>query len=278
MLVSLGDLVTDVTVVPTGPIRPGDDTPARVRIGGGGQAANWCAWVAHLGGPSRLVTRVGRDPAGRQLVEELEEGGVQVCAVRTADPTGAIVVLVDAAGGRSFFTERGAVLSLRSEELRREWLSDAALLHLPLYSLLVEPLAGAARHAARWARDGGALLSVDLSSAAGIAARGAPALVDELRELRPELLFATRNEAAALDAPLDELAAVPVLKLGRDGCWLGDRPFPAAPTEVVDATGAGDAFAAAFCRSYARERDAAAAAHAALEAGARAVGRLGARP
>jgi sugar/nucleoside kinase (ribokinase family) len=278
VLVSLGDLVTDVTVVPVGALRPGDDTPARVRIGGGGQAANWCAWVAHMGGRSRLITRVGRDRTGQQLVDELEDGGVEVRAVRGSEPTGTVVVLVDQGGDRSFFTDRGAVLALRPEELPREWLCGATLLHLPLYSLLVEPLADAARQAARWARDGGALLSIDLSSAAGIAARGPAALVDELGRLGPELLFANEEEASALGVPLERIAARPVLKLGRAGCRLDGRVFAAPPAVAVDATGAGDAFAAAFCLEYARSRDADAAAAAALVAGARAVGRLGARP
>jgi sugar/nucleoside kinase (ribokinase family) len=72
MILSIGDLVLDITIVPEGRLRPDDDNPAVIRVGGGGQAANFCAWAAALGSPVRLVTRVGDDDRGRRLVAELE--------------------------------------------------------------------------------------------------------------------------------------------------------------------------------------------------------------
>jgi ribokinase len=275
---SLGDLLTDVTVVPTGAASANDDTPAAIRIGGGGQAANWCAWVAHLGGAPRLITRVGDDDAGRRLVDELRRGGVEVCAVWAGEPTGAVVALIGPGGERSFFTQRGASVGLGPAELPRACLAGATLLHLPLYSLLEEPLATAARLAAGWAREVGAPLAIDLSSASGVRARG-PALVRaDLRDLRPTLLFATEDEAGALDARPDDLAALAVVKLGANGCRIGDRVYPAVAARAVDSTGAGDAFAAGFCVEWARSGDRERAVAAALAAGAAAVTRIGGRP
>src|SRR5207245_1136651 len=94
ILGSIGDLLLDVSIVPRGVLRPGDDVPAIVRAGGGGQAANFCAWVAALGAPARLITRVGEDATGRRLVEEIRETGVDVRAAVGPEPTGAIAVLV----------------------------------------------------------------------------------------------------------------------------------------------------------------------------------------
>jgi ribokinase len=275
---SLGDLLTDVTVVPTGPLSAHDDTPAAIRIGGGGQAANWCAWVAHLGGASRLITRVGDDADGRRLVDELRRAGVEVCAVWASEPTGAVVALIGPGGERSFFTQRGAVLGLGPNELPRACLAGAALLHLPLYSLLAEPLAAAARVAAAWVREGGAPIAIDLSSAAGIRQRGPAAVRRDLRNLRPDLLFATEEEANALEAPPGDLAALAIVKLGAEGCRIGGQLYPAVAARAVDSTGAGDAFAAGFCVEWARSGDRVSAAAAALTAGAAAVGRIGGRP
>src|SRR5258708_1390550 len=101
LLGSIGDLLLDVVVVPTGELRQGDDVPSTVRIGGGGQSANFCAWVAELGEKARLITRVGADRAGRILVDELRESGVDVRAVVGPEPTGAIVVVVGPTGERS---------------------------------------------------------------------------------------------------------------------------------------------------------------------------------
>ncbi len=71
MLAAIGDLVLDISIRIDDPLRPGDDTPACIGLGGGGQAGNWCAWVAALGSKARLITRVGSDRAGRWLVDEL---------------------------------------------------------------------------------------------------------------------------------------------------------------------------------------------------------------
>ncbi len=59
MMLSIGDLVLDITIMPERPLLVDDDNPARIRLGGGGQAANFCAWAAELGEPARLITRVG---------------------------------------------------------------------------------------------------------------------------------------------------------------------------------------------------------------------------
>ncbi|TMB93357.1 MAG: hypothetical protein E6J40_15295, partial [Chloroflexi bacterium] len=81
MMLSIGDLVLDVTVAPKGPMKVDDDNPANITVGGGGQAANFCAWAAALGEQARLVTRVGEDDAGRLLIAQLETIKVEVRVV-----------------------------------------------------------------------------------------------------------------------------------------------------------------------------------------------------
>src|SRR5215467_14093129 len=80
LIAAIGELLLDVTICPEGDLIPDDDCDARIRIGGGGQAANFCAWAASLGKPARLITRVGDDEVGRGLVAELEGHGVEVVA------------------------------------------------------------------------------------------------------------------------------------------------------------------------------------------------------
>src|SRR5438445_2544317 len=135
MMLSIGDLVVDVTIVPEGPLRVDDDNPSRIRIGGGGQAANFCAWAASLGEPARLLTRVGGDAIGSRLVAELEQGGVDVRAVWAEEPTGVIAVLVGPDGERTFARQAGASTRLRPEDLEPGWLEGVRLLHLPGYAL-----------------------------------------------------------------------------------------------------------------------------------------------
>src|SRR2546428_11373715 len=113
VIVSIGDLVLDVRIVPEGPLEPDDDSPASITIGGGGQAANFCAWSAAGGEPVRLVTRVGDDETGRRLVGDLEARGVEVRAVWAGEPTGTIAGLVGRDGRRPMATQRGASGGLR---------------------------------------------------------------------------------------------------------------------------------------------------------------------
>lgn len=278
MIVSVGDLVLDIAIRPDGPVQPDDDTPSTITLGGGGQAANFCAWVAALGEQSRLVTRVGDDEVGRRLVADLEGKGVEVRATWAREPTGAIAVLIEPAGRRSMLTRRGASVGLAVEDLDPAWFGDARLLHVPAYSLFVEPLASATRAAIRAVRERKGMLSVDLSSAAGLRAYGPARMAYVLARLAPELLFATQAESDTLAVPLESLAQVPVLKLGPQGCSVFGRGFEAPPTDPVDPTGAGDAFAAAFCVAWLGGATPFEAAERALGAASQSVSLVGARP
>jgi len=149
---------------------------------------------------------------------------------------------------------------------------------VPAYSLFAEPLASTTRRAVEIARADGAIVSIDLSSAAGIREYGGARLALDLAMLHPELVFANEAEAAELGAPLEGMAKVPVVKLGTRGARVFGRRVPASKVEAVDATGAGDAFAAAFCSAYLDGATPLEAAGRAVLVGAFAVTRMGARP
>ena len=278
MIVSIGDLLLDISIVPDGALHADDDSPATITVGGGGQAANFCAWAASLGEHVRLVTRVGDDERGRALVADLEATGVEVCAVWAFDPTGAIAVLVGPDGQRTMATQRGASVGLSPEDLEEVWFHDVRLLHVPAYSLFEEPLAAAARAAIALVRDQGGALAVDLSSAAGLRAYGPSRMAYMLAKLKPEVLFATQTEADTLGVPLQQLAQIPIVKLGAAGCAVFGMQVAAPSVEVIDPTGAGDAFAAAFCVAWLAGATPVEAAERAAGAASQAVTRAGARP
>jgi len=278
VIVSIGDLVLDIAIVPDGPLVPDDDSPARITIGGGGQAANFCAWLGALGEPVRLVTRIGDDDTGRRLVADLESRGVDVRATWTAEPTGAIAVLVGPDGRRTMATQRGASVGLSPDDLDQAWFRDARLLHVPAYSLFVEPIASATRAAIGVVREAAGMLAVDLSSAAGLRAYGPSRMAYVLARLKPEVLFATEAEASTLAVPLQSLAQVPVLKLGPAGCRVFGQTIAAPDVKAVDPTGAGDAFAAAFCPAWLGGSTPVEAAEKAVQAASQSVLVAGARP
>jgi sugar/nucleoside kinase (ribokinase family) len=206
------------------------------------------------------VCAVGRDAAGRALIDTLRGDRVVLRASRvTGARTGRIGVLLAPDGERSFVADRGAADELRPEDLRDGWLRGEAL-HLPAYSLIGEPLALAGRRAIGLARAGGAVVSLDLASAAPLLARGRRAARRLVADASPDLLFATAAEAEAYLGGYDlarllDAAPVVVVKRGPGGATILARAAAGAPLRfdvatpplaATDTTGAGDAFDAGF--------------------------------
>jgi sugar/nucleoside kinase (ribokinase family) len=134
-------------------------------------------------------------------------------------------------------SDRGVAPELTAQQLDPAWF-DCDVLHVSGYSLLREPIAGAAQAAARHARDHGAQVSLDISTWT---------LVDDafrarVRTLAPDTVFATEREQDAVG----ELDARWVLKRGARGLTVDGADHPALDVDVVDTTGAGDALAAGF--------------------------------
>ena len=243
MICVLGDAHLDVVVSMAGVLAVDTDTPARVRLCVGGQGANVAAWVVALGGQSRLIAAVADDPAGSLVAGELAGRGVDLVGPVAGGHTGVIVALSDGGSQRSMLTDRGVGPSLSAAAIDPEWLDGCSWLHVSGYSLVAEPAREAALAAASAARARSARLSVDLSSAAAITAFGTARFRELITGLRPDVVFADRAEAELVG----ELAGIDVIrKLGADGVIVGGRRYPAEATTPVDATGAGDAFAAGY--------------------------------
>jgi sugar/nucleoside kinase (ribokinase family) len=259
-IVVVGDLVVDVVLAPGRALEHGTDVPGRVAFVQGGSAANTARWLGRLGARSSLIAAVGRDPAGRSLVDAIRSDHVLPRVVRVAGArTGRIGILVAPDGERSFVTDRGAALQLDPNDLRPAWFARADAIHLPAYTLLDEPLGLAGRRAIELGRAQGAAISVDLASIGPLLARGRRGARALIAETAPDILFATASEAEgllgkyAVDGLLD-LAEIAVVKRGAKGATVlardGDSRlrFEVATTPVtaVDTTGAGDAFDAGF--------------------------------
>jgi ribokinase len=243
VICTLGDLLLDVIVRLEGPIAEDTDTYGRTSVGVGGQAANVAAWVVALGGRARYVGKRARDPAGRVLGQELSARGVELAGPVEELGTGTVISVATPDGARTMLSDRGVAVALRPDELDPAWLEGCERLHLPGYSLVQEPIRGAALAAAELAPR----VSVDLSSTTAIETAGVAAFRTLLSALGPDLVFANEDEAE-LVGRLD--AETVVVKLGPRGCLVRtggrEEAYPAEPANVVDTTGAGDAFAAGF--------------------------------
>jgi len=266
MICILGDAHLDVVVRVAWPPEEGTDTPAATAVSVGGQAANVAAWVVELGGQSRLITARGTDPGARLVAAELEQRGVEIVGPVLDGHTGVVVSLSDGGRQRSMLTDRGVGTRLSVRDFRAEWLADCEWLHIPAYGFAREPVRAAALAAANAAADQSVSLSVDLSSTAAIRAYGEADFGDLIGGLDPAVIFGTEEEAALLGGVLADRL---VVKLGPAGVRVRGTRYPAFPTQAVDSTGAGDAFAAGYLLG---------GVDLGLAAAARAVARMGAMP
>jgi sugar/nucleoside kinase (ribokinase family) len=257
-IVTLGDLLLDVIVRLEQPLVPGDDTVGVTHMSAGGQAANVAAWAVALGVDARVVAKVGDDPAGDFVRQELRARGVEL-----QGPTGrrtGVVVSLASAGDRTMASDRGSAPDLEPNELEAPWF-ECDVLHVSGYALARAPIAAAADRATELARGYGATVSLDLA---------AWSLVDETYRRRavalsPDVVFATEREREALPG----LDARWVVKRGAQGVTVDGVDWPALDVGVVDTTGAGDALAAGVLVG---------GPELGLEAAARCVAQMGAMP
>jgi sugar/nucleoside kinase (ribokinase family) len=268
--VVIGDVMTDVVAAVDDPMALGSDTPARVTTRQGGAGANVAHWLAHLGVPTVFVGCIGRDPFGREAVSELQRAGVDVrVSAESPLPTGTCVVLVGRDGERSMLPDAGANSSLSADTLPWEVLRSASWLHVSGYTLLNPGSREAGLAALRAAQHAGVPTSVDAASAAPLQAVGGAEFLRLTESV--DLAFCTLDEAevlcdsrepAVVAARLTATYPQVVLKLGAAGalwCSADDVSgcrVPAAPPSgrVVDTTGAGDAFSAAYLAGTGRHR------------------------
>jgi sugar/nucleoside kinase (ribokinase family) len=286
----VGDVITDIIVIPEGPMVRGSDRRATIRSRPGGSGANQAAWLGSLGVPVKFVSRVAAADLEANIAYFRSRGVEPLLAGDANAPSGVLISIVDADGERSFLTDRGANLNLCPEDLPETLLDGIDLLLVSGYSFFAPIPRGAVMVLLKAARERRIATAVD------------PASVGFLREVGPEAflkwtqgtgtIFANLDEALELTGSVDlnlqmqtlgRFYGRVVIKRGVAGAAVGGRggvqlTMPSPPSDVVDTTGAGDAFAAAFLAAELAGRPLEACLREGIEAGARAVTELGGQP
>jgi len=258
----------------------------------GGSAANTMVGIAELGGRAAYIGKVKADQLGEVFAHDIRAAGVgfDVAAATEGEPTGRCLIMVTPDAQRSMNTFLGASSTLEPADVRADDVAASEVTYLEGYLFDPAPAREAFYKAANIAHQAGRKVSLTLSD---------PFCVDRYRaeflhliETEVDILFANEAELKSLyqtESFDDGLQALmhhcPMAGLTRSEhgsvvLWNDEvHVISAYPVDqVVDTTGAGDAYAAGFLFGLAKGKDAKTCGQLGSLAAAEIISHFGARP
>lgn len=214
---------------------------------GGGQIATACSFCARNGLKTRYIGCVGDDDLGEFARRDLSRESMDVVLdiVKGSTSHLSLIIVDRLTGSRTIIWERDPKLKYEKAGLDREALTDGQVLHLDGNDL------GASIHAARWAKEAGMKVCLDIDRVEP----GVEELLALVDYLIPNTAFVLRFADTSdwhygLEAVARHCPGIVVVTRGALGAavwWEGEIfEFPAYTIKTVDSTGAGDVFHGAF--------------------------------
>lgn len=234
----------------------------------GGSVANTIAGFAILGGSASYIGRVQNDQLGEIFVHDMRSLGVDVRTLPVADgaPTARSHILIDPDGQRTMQTYLGACTELGVSDVTEETVGTPKVILLEGYVWDIPEGPALAAEAIRIAKQNGSAVALSLSDSYCVE-RHRDAFAKVVRD-DVDMVFADDDEVMALyevDKFEDVLSAID----GSDKLFVMTRSekgsvIVAGATKIVqeanaieqliDTTGAGDAYAAAFLYGWANDK------------------------
>ncbi|MGO4914150.1 adenosine kinase [Pseudogemmobacter sp. W21_MBD1_M6] len=227
----------------------------------GGSAANTIAGIAHLGGRTAYVGKVKDDQLGAIFAHDLRAQGAvyetPMAKRDAAQETGRCIIVVTPDGERSMNTYLGVTEFLQPSDIDEAQIADADWIYLEGYRFDGPESHEAFARAIAACKGAGGRVSLTLSDPFCVGRHR-----DAFRTLiqdHVDLLFCNRAEMLSMyqTEDFDAALALAAAEVGIVACTDSDNGAyilsggvcwhaPALPTQIVDATGAGDLFAGAF--------------------------------
>ncbi len=223
------------------------------KIATGGSASNTSLALAKMGISCGFIGKVGRDHYGEFYVQEMQNAGVIPHFISQDAPSGTAMTLITPDGERTFGTYLGIAAELSDRELDPNIFRMYNYFYIEgylvqNYSLIEEAMS--------LAKKLGITVAIDLASF-NVVESNREFLQKLIREY-VDIVFANEEEAKSLtgkpaEAALLEISSqveIAVVKIGSKGSWImrGNEKVhvPAFSAKMIDATAAGDFYAAGF--------------------------------
>ena len=215
---------------------------------GGGPVPTALVTLARLGIKTAYIGKIGDDDEGRFITQELQDAGVDTRGVvidgKSSTPR-AFIWIDKISGKKTIALNRTTISDFKPDELSRTVITKGTILHLDGREVQ------ASLQAARWAREAGRTVVMDVGSMRP-QIEDLLALVDYpvVSENFVQQYFGEINQADAAKALLKFGAKAAVVTCGKNGSYAANSEGvihqPAFQVPVVDTTGAGDVFHGAF--------------------------------
>lgn len=249
----IGDINVDVVSLLSEPLQTNTDTSATNAITLGGSTCNVAVWLTHLGVPVNLVSAIGDDVLGAWVSTQLQAYGVSAKNVKSISNqrTGTCVILVDETGARSMMPDFGANLMQVVDPDLEQLIAASEIVVMSAYTYLRAQTTQFALDVLDCVAKNDCRMVIDAASSSPIQKFGAAKVRNYLAHA--DLVLANEAEHAVLsvDAPAgweNEFQNLIIKRGDRGALWLKRGREVASvladPIEVVDTTGAGDAFCA----------------------------------
>lgn len=224
----------------------------------GGSAANTITCTAIFGMKSGYIGKIGNDELGNLFKSTMEQYGINTKMLYGSKSSGRCMVFITGANAeRTFADYMGSALEMGPEDLKEEYFKGYDYFHIEGYLVQNQELIS---KAVRLAKKAGCIISIDMASYNVVESN--KAFLHNLVEKYVDIVFANETEARsfmgkepkeALET-LSELCKIAVVKVGKDGSWVrkGSEQYyiEAFPADTIDATGAGDTYAAGFLYAH----------------------------
>lgn len=284
----LGSINVDITVRVTKLPMPGETVHGSDPVNlPGGKGGNQAVAVAGAGATAVMVGAVGEDEIGADALRSLTRRGVDISQVSiVSGTTGIASIYVEDSGENTIVVSPGANAHVTPENAELAISEIFANAHPLVLAQMELPLATVG-HAAKLVNELGGRFILNLAPAIKpsdtLLAACDPIIVNEYEaQIVTGLMVESIEDAKKAALEICRTAKSSVVTLGGLGAVVaqGDTAhhYPAEQVNVVDTTGAGDAFVGALTASLAAGTDLSLAVEAGISAGAKAVQHFGAQP